>query len=97
MLLGGAYSFGDAGKLILNVSYSDIDDKNANIGFDKNGALNDDNTLTESDLIYKVKVGEVNMLAAWVHQEFDNDIYTADGGNGMGNRDILRVWGRYNF
>ena len=82
-LIGAALGLGDAGKLIWNIESSDIGDRNAIIG---------DNELIESDLIWKVKAGEVNFLAAWVHQEYDKDL-----ANGASNMDLLRFWARYNF
>ncbi len=51
-----------------------------------NGAVND---YTEADLIYKTKVGPVNMFAAYIYQ--DDDVTTHDAQN------TVRVWGRYNF
>ncbi len=49
------------------------------------GAVDD---YTEADLVYKTKVGPVNLFAAYVYQDDDS---IADSQN------TVRVWGRYNF
>ena len=78
-MLGANYSLGDMGTVILRGTDTDAGVAN------KNGANND---LTELELIYKVKAGGVDYLAAYVNQDFDAD-----------NSDvsIIRFWARYNF
>jgi hypothetical protein len=47
---------------------------------------------TDFELIYKVKAAEVNFLAAYVYQSWDEK-----NANDMDSNNILRFWARYNF
>ncbi len=79
-MLKGSYSLGDMGAI--TAQYASVND--ANTG----GAAADDNDLNELDIIYTVKAGGVNYLAAYVTKDYD----AADS-----DTDIIRVWARYNF
>jgi hypothetical protein len=77
VMLSGAYSMGDAGTVILRGSQTTAGKSN----------LNGENDFTDLELIYKVKAGGVNFLAAYVNTEID----TQDAVN------TVRVWARYSF
>lgn len=79
IFLKAAYSLGAAGTVILQ------------------GTMTDDNTvasndLTDIELIYKVKAGGVNFLAAYVNQSWD-----VVNGAGADGQDLVRIVARYNF
>ena len=75
-MLKAAYSLGDMGTVI--AQYADTDD---------NSAAKAD--YAELDVIYKVKAGGVDYLAAYVMQN--------EKAAGTNDTDIVRVWARYNF
>jgi hypothetical protein len=77
-MLKVAYSFGEAGTLIAQGAITD----------DKSVA---DRDLTDLELVYKVKAGGVDFLAAYVNQSWDAPAGAADG------QDLVRVVARYNF
>jgi len=79
-MLKGAYRLGDIGTVIAQTSYTQA----GKINLSGEGV-----DYTEFDLIYKVKVGEVNLLAAYVSQSWDTK-------NDKSN-DIVRVVARYTF
>ncbi len=80
-LIGGTASFGDAGKLIVNYSGTSIDNKSIYSAYR-------DKDVSELDVIYKIKAGGVQYLAAYVMN--DNDDAKPDN-------DKVRVWARYAF
>lgn len=79
-MLKAAYSLGDAGTII---AQGTMTDDNRNIAVPKD--------LTDLELVYKVKAGGVNFLAAYVNQSWDAAAGAADG------QDLIRVVARYNF
>lgn len=79
-MLKAAYSLGDAGTII---AQGTMTDDNRNIAVPKD--------LTYLELVYKVKAGGVNFLAAYVNQSWDAAAGAADG------QDLIRVVARYNF
>ncbi len=79
-MLKAAYNLGDAGTIIAQAAMTD---DNRNIAIPKD--------LTDLELIYKVKAGGVNFLAAYVNQSWDAAAGAADG------QDLIRVVARYNF
>jgi hypothetical protein len=74
-----AYSLGDAGTVIAQGTMTTAGARNIN----GNG-----NDFTDLELIYKVKAGEVDFLAAYVNTKLEN----ADDAT-----NTVRVWARYNF
>ncbi len=78
IMLSGAYSLGDAGTVILRGSQTTAGA----------GNLKGENDFTDLELLYKVKAGGVNFLAALVNKELD------DGSDAV---NIVRVVARYNF
>jgi hypothetical protein len=78
MMLKASYSLGDMGTL--TAQYASVDDTSA--------AAQD---LNELDVIYTVKAGGVDYLAAYVMKDFDNEAGT------VVDTDIIRLWARYNF
>ena len=81
-MLKGVFGFGDAGKLIAMGSYSDIGDKNG-AGYAAYG-----DNLMDLELLYKIKAGGINWLAAYVFQDADKQ----DSSN-----NLIRFVARYNF
>jgi hypothetical protein len=75
--LSAAYSMGDAGTVILRGTQTSAGVSN----------LKGDD-FTDLELLYKVKAGGVNFLAAFVNTEVDN---------GSDAVNIVRVWARYAF
>jgi hypothetical protein len=73
-LLKGVMGLGD-GKLIAQGTMSSTGDQ----------ALTDDKL--EIDVIYKFKALSMNMLAAYVYEDIDN----------QDTNNVLRFWTRYNF
>ena len=74
MMVSGAYDLGDAGKVIARGSVT-------------TAGTNDAMDFTDLELIYKVKAGGINVLAALVQTTAGED----DAVN------TVRVWGRYAF
>ncbi|DAB28091.1 MAG: hypothetical protein A2513_10810 [Sulfurimonas sp. RIFOXYD12_FULL_33_39] len=79
-MLKAAYSLGSAGTII---AQGTMTDDNRNIAVPKD--------LTDLELIYKVKAGGVDFLAAYVNQSWDAAAGAADG------QDLVRLVARYNF
>jgi hypothetical protein len=80
MMLKGVYNTGDYGKIIAVASMTD-DASSADVDY------------TEFDLAYKIKAGNVNYLAAYVHQTWDR----ASGSTAKESADKIRLVARYNF
>ncbi|OHE11568.1 MAG: hypothetical protein A2525_05590, partial [Sulfurimonas sp. RIFOXYD12_FULL_36_11] len=79
-MLKAAYSLGTAGTII---AQGTMTDDNRNIAIPKD--------MTDLELVYKVKAGGVDFLAAYVNQSWDAAAGAADG------QDLIRVVARYNF
>ena len=79
-MLKAAYSLGTAGTII---AQGTMTDDNRNIAIPKD--------MTDLELIYKVKAGGVDFLAAYVHQDWDAAAGAADA------QDLIRLVARYNF
>ena len=77
MMLSGAYSLGDAGKIVVRGSSTTAGKSN----------LNGENDFTDLELLYKVKAGGVNFLAAFLNTEVD----------GKDAVNTVRVVARYAF
>ena len=77
MMLKGAYSFGDAGTVIAQGSMTSAGIAN----------INGENDYTDLELIYKVKAGGVQYLAAYLNTEVD----------GADSVSTVRLWARLNF
>ena len=88
-LLKAVVGFGDAGKLIAMGTYTDLDDGAVNAAGGKSAGYNayGDNLL-DLELLYKVKAGGINWLAAYVFQDADSK----DDSN-----NLVRFVARYNF
>lgn len=79
-MLKAAYSLGTAGTII---AQGTMTEDNRNIAIPKD--------MTDLELIYKVKAGGVDFLAAYVNQSWDAAAGAADG------QDLIRLVARYNF
>ena len=79
-MLKAAYSLGTAGTII---AQGTMTDDNRNIAIPKD--------MTDLELVYKVKAGGVDFLAAYVNQSWDAAAGAADG------QDLIRLVARYNF
>ena len=79
VMVKGAYSFGDAGTVIAQVSQTTAGARNLN------GNAND---YTDAELLYKVKAGGVNFLAAYVNAKLSDN----DDAN-----QVIRLWARKAF
>lgn len=79
-MLKAAYSLGTAGTII---AQGTMTEDNRNIAIPKD--------MTDLELVYKVKAGGVDFLAAYVNQSWDAAAGAADG------QDLIRVVARYNF
>ena len=87
-LLKAVLGMGDAGKVIAQGTMTSAGKSNLmNAGRDADGT-----DYTDFELIYKVKAAEVNFLAAYVYQSWDEK-----NANDMDSNNILRFWARYNF
>ena len=75
MMVSGAYDLGDAGKVIARGSFTTAGDTAASKDY------------TDLELLYKVKAGGINVLAALV-QTTEEDMDAVN---------TVRVWGRYAF
>jgi len=75
IMLKGVYNTGDYGKIILQGTQSS-----------DNSSASDD--LLDIELVYKVNVASMNVLVAYINQDFDTDARDTD---------IVRVVARYNF
>jgi hypothetical protein len=82
------YGMGDMGKVIL--AYGDMSDDRKTAGAVKYDS-------TEFDLLYKVKAGGVNYLAAYIKRDMDNQGDLGSTGANEHSSDIIRVVARYNF
>jgi len=78
-MLKGVYNTGGYGKVILQGTMTS----------DNSAAANDK---TDLELVYKTKVGSVNLLAALINQSWDKKV----GGN-FDSQNIARVVARYHF
>ena len=87
--LKAAYNTGDYGTVSAQYGYTTAGDNNINNKDAANGKKND---YQEFDLVYTVKAGGVDYLAAYVFQSFSEK--TA---NDKDNNNIVRLWARYNF
>jgi hypothetical protein len=79
-MLKAAYSLGAAGTII---AQGTMTEDNKNIAIPKD--------MTDLELVYKVKAGGVDFLAAYINQSWDAAAGVADG------QDLIRVVARYNF
>jgi len=81
-MLKAAYNTGDFGTVILQGSQTSDE---------STGSINANTDLTDIELVYKVKAGGVDFLAAYINQGWDAATGLAD------TQDIVRVVARYNF
>ena len=77
MMAKAAYSLGDAGTIIAQGSLTSAGVAN----------VNGENDFTDLELLYKVKAGGVNFLAAYLNLKVD----------GQDAVNVVRVWARLNF
>jgi len=90
-MIKAAYNTGDYGKIIAQYAGSDIGDgAQAAQMYLKNGK-NEGKDFAEFDLVYKVKAANINWLAAYINQTWD------DASGAYDTQDIVRFVARYNF
>jgi len=96
IMLKMAFGMGDSGTIIAQGAMTDAGKSNLNTYTDATG-IAQGNDFTEWELIYKVKAGGINWLAAYI----DRSLANKDAGvTGLGQADhnsIARVVARYNF
>ncbi|WP_294960734.1 hypothetical protein [Sulfurimonas sp.] len=92
IMLKGVYNTGNYGKIILQGSMSDTGKASLKRYTDAS-SKSQGQDLLDIELVYKVKVGDVNLLAAYISQDFDKD----NGSTAEDHNDIVRFVARYNF
>ena len=92
-MLKGIYNAGDYGKIILQGTMSDTG-KSSLASYTDAAAVTQGSDVTDIELVYKIKAGGVNWLAAYISQDYDKD---AGASNAADHNDIVRVVARYNF
>jgi hypothetical protein len=92
-MLKGAYNMGEAGKIILQGSMSSTG-KSSLKTYTNAAGITDGSDLLDIELVYKVKVGGVNLLAAYISQDWDKN---AGATAAADHKDIVRFVARYNF
>ena len=85
-MIKGVYNTGGYGKIIAQMTGTSAG---------KSNLQGNDTDLMDYELIYKVKAGGVNLLAAYIGQDWDNPPRTTPGA--ADHRDIVRFVARYNF
>lgn len=96
IVLRAGADFSEYGKV--SIAYDMTDDQGDRK--DYLGASTLANDYTELDLVYKVKVAEINLFAAYVRQDWDHTVgstVTTPNINGKDKNDMIRFWARYNF
>ena len=91
-MLKGVYNMGEAGKIILQGSMSSTG-KSSLVTYTNAAGQTDGSDLLDVELVYKVKVGGVNLLAAYISQDWDKNALST----GADHNDIIRFVARYNF
>jgi hypothetical protein len=92
-MLRGAYNMGEAGKIILQGAASSTGKSSLKTYTNAAGQTNGQDLL-DIELIYKVKVGGVNLLAAYISQDWDKNALATTAAD---HKDIVRFVARYNF
>jgi hypothetical protein len=83
-MLKAAYNTGDFGTVILQGTQTSDE---------STGSINDNSDLTDIELVYKVKAGGVDFLAAYINQSWDKATTTTT----VDGQQAVRVVARYNF
>ena len=92
-MLKAAYNTGDYGMIIAQASITDAGDHSAQTYTDGSGKTQGQD-LTDLELVYKIKAGEVDFLAAYIHRDYDKN----SGATAAKDADdTVRLVARYNF
>jgi hypothetical protein len=86
-MLKAAYNTGDYGTIIAQGSVTTAGKSNLN-----NRTVGVENDYTDLELIYKVKVSGMDLMAAYINQSWDKK-----NAANMDNNNVVRVVARYNF
>jgi hypothetical protein len=102
IMLKAAYSLGDFGTVTAQGSFTEAGNSNANSYYNATSNKNEGNDFTDLELIYTVKAGGVDFLAAYVHTSYAEkteslNVAAKTATSDADAFDTVRLWARYNF
>ncbi len=95
-MLKAVYNTGDYGKIIAQGTFTDAGKSNL-MSYTDAAGVEQGNDYTDLELVYKIKAGGVQYLAAYIDRTWDKVDAGLAGVGQADHQSIVRFWARYNF